>query len=193
MSRCAFPVPWRTPPRSGHPRGLKKLDDVGERFEKGSCASNYRERNRTGNKLADTALSPARPTSPHPSPPPFSPTAPPSPILDCLPSPRSSFPPPLQHNRDPPSPPPRPSHLAPSYPSNPAGPAASKTFLFECPHEGCGKSYRGKNARSVWRRHLQDKHGIPLKEQPRRTRWDRGALSFCAGYLWGKVEGMDGK
>lgn len=34
--------------------------------------------------------------------------------------------------------------------------------------------YRGKHARSIWRRHLCDKHGIPLAAQPRRTRWDKG-------------------
>lgn len=44
---------------------------------------------------------------------------------------------------------------------------------FACPH--CDKSYKGKHARSIWRRHLQDKHGIPLSVQPRRTRWDADA------------------
>jgi len=33
--------------------------------------------------------------------------------------------------------------------------------------------YKGKHARSIWRRHLCDKHGIPLSDQPRRTRWDK--------------------
>lgn len=41
---------------------------------------------------------------------------------------------------------------------------------FSCTH--CDKTYKGKHARSIWRRHLQDKHGIPLSHQPRRTRWD---------------------
>ncbi|KAK1925278.1 hypothetical protein DB88DRAFT_429619, partial [Papiliotrema laurentii] len=36
----------------------------------------------------------------------------------------------------------------------------------------CSKTYDGKNARSVARRHLQDKHGVPLAMQKRRTRWD---------------------
>ncbi|CAO1633895.1 unnamed protein product [Parajaminaea phylloscopi] len=45
--------------------------------------------------------------------------------------------------------------------------------IFACPH--CDKSYKGKHARSIWRRHLQDKHGIPLSVQPRRTRWDADA------------------
>ncbi|PWN27056.1 hypothetical protein BDZ90DRAFT_260729 [Jaminaea rosea] len=44
---------------------------------------------------------------------------------------------------------------------------------FSCPH--CDKTYKGKHARSIWRRHLQDKHGIPLSVQPRRTRWDADA------------------
>ena len=38
----------------------------------------------------------------------------------------------------------------------------------------CSKTYDGKNARSVARRHLQDKHGVPLAMQQRRTRWDQG-------------------
>lgn len=45
--------------------------------------------------------------------------------------------------------------------------------VFVCPH--CQKRYVGKHARSIWRRHLQDKHAIPLSVQPRRTRWDRDA------------------
>ncbi|OCF31266.1 hypothetical protein I316_07052 [Kwoniella heveanensis BCC8398] len=36
----------------------------------------------------------------------------------------------------------------------------------------CSKTYDGKNARSVARRHLQDKHGVPLAVQKRRSRWD---------------------
>ncbi|OWZ32115.1 hypothetical protein C347_02806 [Cryptococcus neoformans AD2-60a] len=36
----------------------------------------------------------------------------------------------------------------------------------------CSKTYDGKNARSVARRHLQDKHGVPLSVQARRSRWD---------------------
>ncbi|BGP24103.1 proteophosphoglycan ppg4 [Rhodotorula toruloides] len=63
--------------------------------------------------------------------------------------------------------------LAPSYTLNPAGPASNSEIDFECPH--CDKKYRGKHARSIWRRHLQDKHGIPLSAQPRRTRWDNDA------------------
>lgn len=38
----------------------------------------------------------------------------------------------------------------------------------------CRRTYDGKNARSVARRHLQDKHGVPLAAQERRTRWDTG-------------------
>jgi hypothetical protein len=45
--------------------------------------------------------------------------------------------------------------------------------MFPCPH--CAKQYKGKHARSIWRRHLQDKHSIPLAVQPRKTRWDNGA------------------
>ncbi|CED82547.1 hypothetical protein [Phaffia rhodozyma] len=37
----------------------------------------------------------------------------------------------------------------------------------------CDKIYTGKHARSIWRRHLSDKHKIPLSAQPRRTRWDK--------------------
>lgn len=29
---------------------------------------------------------------------------------------------------------------------------------------------------SIWRRHLSDKHKIPLSAQPRRTRWDKGVF-----------------
>ncbi|CAG8513734.1 14106_t:CDS:2, partial [Racocetra fulgida] len=38
---------------------------------------------------------------------------------------------------------------------------------FSC--EECGKIYQGKNARSILRRHLKDKHEIEL---PRASRWD---------------------
>jgi hypothetical protein len=48
--------------------------------------------------------------------------------------------------------------------------------VFCCPH--CQKAYTGKHARSIWRRHLQDKHHIPLSAQPRRTRWDSGTSLF---------------
>lgn len=51
--------------------------------------------------------------------------------------------------------------------------AGGNTNVFVCPH--CEKRYVGKHARSIWRRHLQDKHAIPLSVQPRRTRWDRDA------------------
>lgn len=47
------------------------------------------------------------------------------------------------------------------------------TGIFSCPY--CDKQYAGKHARSIWRRHLQDKHFIPLSQQPRRTRWDGNA------------------
>ncbi|GAA6039688.1 hypothetical protein JCM8097_001351 [Rhodosporidiobolus ruineniae] len=66
-----------------------------------------------------------------------------------------------------------PLFLAPDYTLNPAGPASSTDTDFKCPQ--CDKVYRGKHARSIWRRHLQDKHGIPLSAQPRRTRWDNDA------------------
>ncbi|GAA6057839.1 hypothetical protein JCM3770_000606 [Rhodotorula araucariae] len=66
-----------------------------------------------------------------------------------------------------------PLYLAPDYTLNPAGPASSADVDFKCPQ--CDKVYRGKHARSIWRRHLQDKHGIPLSQQPRRTRWDTDA------------------
>ncbi|GAA5872085.1 hypothetical protein JCM1840_006315 [Sporobolomyces johnsonii] len=66
-----------------------------------------------------------------------------------------------------------PLYLAPDYLLNPAGPASSADTDFKCPQ--CDKVYKGKHARSIWRRHLQDKHGIPLSQQPRRTRWDNDA------------------
>jgi len=52
------------------------------------------------------------------------------------------------------------------------GMGKSKFEMYTC--RGCRKTYDGKNARSVARRHLQDKHGIPLSQQARRTRWDIG-------------------
>lgn len=45
----------------------------------------------------------------------------------------------------------------------------------------CRKTYDGKNARSVARRHLQDKHGVPLAVQERRTRWDTGGCIHVVG------------
>lgn len=49
----------------------------------------------------------------------------------------------------------------------------SEVTIYDC--EYCEKTYQGKHARSIWRRHLSDKHKIPLATQPRRTRWDNGA------------------
>lgn len=46
----------------------------------------------------------------------------------------------------------------------------SEVTIYDC--EYCEKTYQGKHARSIWRRHLSDKHKIPLATQPRRTRWD---------------------
>lgn len=46
--------------------------------------------------------------------------------------------------------------------------------VHQCPK--CEKQYKGKHARSIWRRHLQDKHNIPLSMQVRRSRWDTGGL-----------------
>lgn len=48
--------------------------------------------------------------------------------------------------------------------------------IYPCPF--CDKQYGGKHARSIWRRHLSNKHDIPLNVQPRRTRWDNGELNF---------------
>ncbi|CAG8609539.1 867_t:CDS:2 [Diversispora eburnea] len=50
-------------------------------------------------------------------------------------------------------------------------PLQNKTFLQvkEVTCEECGKVYRGKNSRSILRRHLKEKHKI---EPPRGTRWD---------------------
>ncbi|CAH7675464.1 hypothetical protein BY996DRAFT_1787838 [Phakopsora pachyrhizi] len=49
----------------------------------------------------------------------------------------------------------------------------SEVTIYDC--EYCDKAYQGKHARSIWRRHLSDKHKIPLATQPRRTRWDNDA------------------
>ncbi|MBW0495137.1 hypothetical protein O181_034852 [Austropuccinia psidii MF-1] len=49
----------------------------------------------------------------------------------------------------------------------------SEVTVYDC--EYCEKTYQGKHARSIWRRHLSDKHKIPLATQPRRTRWDNDA------------------
>ena len=49
--------------------------------------------------------------------------------------------------------------------------------VYPCPN--CPKKYVGKHARSIWRRHLQDKHSIPLAAQPRRTRWDNGPSAYA--------------
>lgn len=67
--------------------------------------------------------------------------------------------------------------LLPSYTANIAGPASDENTPFECPR--CDKVYKGKHARSIWRRHMQDKHGVALKDQPRRTRWDNGKSPAC--------------
>lgn len=75
--------------------------------------------------------------------------------------------------------------LLPSYTANVAGPASDENTPFQCPR--CDKVYKGKHARSIWRRHMQDKHGVALKDQPRRTRWDNGKsgnLSARAPLLW---------
>lgn len=55
-------------------------------------------------------------------------------------------------------------------------PGQSMFEMYTC--RACRKTYDGKNARSVARRHLQDKHGIPLSKQARRTRWDLGTYTF---------------
>jgi hypothetical protein len=57
-------------------------------------------------------------------------------------------------------------------------PEGSRWEMYTC--RGCRKTYDGKNARSVARRHLQDKHGIPLSQQARRTRWDAGKSLLAA-------------
>jgi hypothetical protein len=54
--------------------------------------------------------------------------------------------------------------------------------VHQCPK--CEKQYRGKHARSIWRRHLQDKHGIPLSMQVRRSRWDAGQLIASGTATW---------
>lgn len=51
----------------------------------------------------------------------------------------------------------------------------------------CAKTYDGKNARSVARRHLQDKHNVPLALQERRTRWDGGESVVSEVTVCGEV------
>ncbi|TIA75599.1 hypothetical protein E3P91_00348 [Wallemia ichthyophaga] len=51
-------------------------------------------------------------------------------------------------------------------------PTNTKSTHTVCYCEHCDKSYTGRHARSILRRHYQEKHGIPLTAQPRRTRWD---------------------
>ncbi|ORX40291.1 hypothetical protein BD324DRAFT_648877 [Kockovaella imperatae] len=57
---------------------------------------------------------------------------------------------------------------------NPGDKYKSRFEMYTC--RLCSKTYDGKNARSVARRHLQDKHGVPLALQKRRSRWDYGDL-----------------
>lgn len=67
--------------------------------------------------------------------------------------------------------------------TNPQGePYLSPFEMYTC--RICSKTYDGKNSRSVARRHLQDKHGISLENQPRRSRWDySGSFSFESCHL----------
>ncbi|KAK4685052.1 hypothetical protein P7C73_g5108, partial [Tremellales sp. Uapishka_1] len=53
---------------------------------------------------------------------------------------------------------------------HPPGTNGSTFEMYTC--RICAKTYDGKNARSVARRHLADRHGIPLAVQKRRSRWD---------------------
>ncbi|EJT97300.1 hypothetical protein DACRYDRAFT_102419 [Dacryopinax primogenitus] len=45
------------------------------------------------------------------------------------------------------------------------------TIKYDCPW--CDKTYTGANARSVWRRHAQEKHNLPTLLR-KRSRWDTG-------------------
>ncbi|RHZ71238.1 hypothetical protein Glove_261g81 [Diversispora epigaea] len=58
-----------------------------------------------------------------------------------------------------------------TFPTYLVTPLQNKTFpqVKEVTCEECGKVYRGKNSRSILRRHLKEKHKI---EPPRGTRWD---------------------
>ena len=60
------------------------------------------------------------------------------------------------------------------------GAQGSEYEMYTC--RVCARTYDGRNARSVARRHLQDKHGVPLSVQGRRSRWDDGESSgsLCA-------------
>lgn len=48
----------------------------------------------------------------------------------------------------------------------------------------CGKEYGSDNGRSIWKRHIAEKHGVPLSSQPHKSRWDRSELFFLAERLW---------
>ncbi|CAD6580531.1 MAG: hypothetical protein CYPHOPRED_001251 [Cyphobasidiales sp. Tagirdzhanova-0007] len=50
----------------------------------------------------------------------------------------------------------------------------TRDWIYPCPF--CKKGYGGKHGRSIWRRHLSNKHEIPLNVQPRKTRWDNGVF-----------------
>ncbi|KAH8930175.1 hypothetical protein BT69DRAFT_987795 [Atractiella rhizophila] len=45
-------------------------------------------------------------------------------------------------------------------------------IIVEMQCEYCDKCYKGRNARSIYKRHLAEKHSIPLNSQARKTRWD---------------------
>ncbi|TIB78553.1 hypothetical protein E3Q22_01213 [Wallemia mellicola] len=65
-------------------------------------------------------------------------------------------------------------------PSSRSNPSTSKQSIepkqsnkeMSYPCEYCDKCYSGKHGRSILRRHLSEKHDIPLRDQPRRSRWD---------------------
>ncbi|KZT58570.1 hypothetical protein CALCODRAFT_494662 [Calocera cornea HHB12733] len=59
------------------------------------------------------------------------------------------------------------------------------TVKYDCPW--CDKSYTGANARSVWRRHAQEKHNLPTLLR-KRSRWDTGSDSSRPKTLLEKKE-----
>lgn len=58
--------------------------------------------------------------------------------------------------------------------------------IWPCPF--CDKEYGGKHGRSIWRRHLCNKHDIPLNVQPRRTRWDNGKTGPASVFIAARLK-----
>ncbi|KDN53037.1 hypothetical protein K437DRAFT_253691 [Tilletiaria anomala UBC 951] len=66
------------------------------------------------------------------------------------------------------------SEAAPASPLKDVEKGVGIVRTFVC--EFCQKAYTGLHSRSIFRRHLSVKHGIPLNSQPKSTRWDADPL-----------------